>query len=208
MKTVWRVFAYLKRYPVLGISMLACAITSTLMMVVPPLIIRKGINEVIVGHHPEYLLWLVLIAAVAWALYQWGLPFVESLLPFDTSKVVSVLVLVLICLLVPPLLTWLLLPLFLFFQIRKLFELLAQIEENLRPEVPEPTPEHDDDAEPELSVLTRQSLDDYLASLNMVAARAIPWATERNKKQAGIDWHLTTENARIKLKKLYPNIKT
>src|ERR1700674_2712822 len=48
----------------------------------------------------------VLIAAVAWALYQWGLPFVENLLPFDTSKVVSVLVLVLICLLVPLVLTW------------------------------------------------------------------------------------------------------
>jgi hypothetical protein len=36
MKTIWRVFAYLKRYPVLGISMLACAITSTLMIMVPP----------------------------------------------------------------------------------------------------------------------------------------------------------------------------
>ncbi len=65
MKTVWRVFAYLKRYPVLGISMMACAITGTLMMVVPPVVIRKGINEVIVGHHPENLLRLVLIAAVA-----------------------------------------------------------------------------------------------------------------------------------------------
>src|SRR5207248_6217315 len=65
MKTVWRVFAYLKRYPLLGISMMACAITGTLMMMVPPAVIRKGINEVIVGHHPEYLLPLVLIAVVA-----------------------------------------------------------------------------------------------------------------------------------------------
>ena len=32
MKTVWRVFAYLKRYPLLGISMMACAIIGTLMM--------------------------------------------------------------------------------------------------------------------------------------------------------------------------------
>ena len=53
MKTVWRVFAYLKRYPLLGISMMACAIAGTLMMFVPPVVIRKGINEVIVGHHPE-----------------------------------------------------------------------------------------------------------------------------------------------------------
>src|SRR5882762_6952812 len=65
MNTVWRVFAYLKRYPLLGISMMACAIAGTLMMMVPPAVIRKGINEVIVGHHPEHLLPLVLIAAVA-----------------------------------------------------------------------------------------------------------------------------------------------
>ena len=65
MNTVWRVFAYLKRYPLLGISMMACAIAATLMMFVPPVVIRKGINEVIVGHHPQYLLPLVLIAAVA-----------------------------------------------------------------------------------------------------------------------------------------------
>jgi ABC-type multidrug transport system fused ATPase/permease subunit len=65
MNTVWRVFAYLKRYPVLGISMMSCAITGTLMMYVPPWVIREGVNEVIVGHHPEKLLRLVLIAMVA-----------------------------------------------------------------------------------------------------------------------------------------------
>src|SRR5213595_4295614 len=70
MNTVWRVFAYLKRYPVLGIAMMACAITGTLMMMVPPAVIRKGINEVIVGHHPEHLLPLVLIAMVALFLQQ------------------------------------------------------------------------------------------------------------------------------------------
>ncbi len=36
MNTVWRVFAYLKRYPVLAISMLACAIIGTLMIIVFP----------------------------------------------------------------------------------------------------------------------------------------------------------------------------
>jgi ATP-binding cassette subfamily B protein len=72
MKTVWRVFAYLKRYPVLGISMLACAITSTLMIMVPPVVTRKIINEVINGHHRELLLPLLLVAAVAFIL-QHGL---------------------------------------------------------------------------------------------------------------------------------------
>jgi len=35
-KTVWRVFVYLKRYPMLAIAALACAIVGTLMIVVPP----------------------------------------------------------------------------------------------------------------------------------------------------------------------------
>ena len=72
MKTVWRVFAYLKRYPVLGIAMLVCAITSTLMILVPPVVTRKIINEVIPGHHRELLLPLLLVAAVAFVL-QHGL---------------------------------------------------------------------------------------------------------------------------------------
>jgi ABC-type bacteriocin/lantibiotic exporter with double-glycine peptidase domain len=72
MNTVWRVFAYLKRYPVLGISMLACAIASTLMIMVPPVVTRKIINEVIPGHHSELLLPLLLVAAVAFIL-QHGL---------------------------------------------------------------------------------------------------------------------------------------
>jgi len=68
MKTVWRVFAYLKRYPVLGISMLACAITSTLMIIVAPLLARKVINEVINGPHRELLPRLLFVAAVAFIL--------------------------------------------------------------------------------------------------------------------------------------------
>ena len=72
MNTVWRVFAYLKRYPVLGISMLACAIASTLMIMVPPVVTRKIINEVIPGHHRGLLLPLLLVAAVAFIL-QHGL---------------------------------------------------------------------------------------------------------------------------------------
>ena len=72
MKTVRRVFAYLKRYPVLGLTMLACAITSTLMVMVFPAVIKRIINDVVNGHHPERLLPLVLVAALA-ALLQNGL---------------------------------------------------------------------------------------------------------------------------------------
>lgn len=63
-------------------------------------------------------------------------------------------------------------------------------------------------AELELSVLTRQSLSDRLGSEAAVAERAGPWAQERNRKQIGVDWQFTTQDARIKLKRLYPNIKT
>ena len=63
-------------------------------------------------------------------------------------------------------------------------------------------------AESELSVLTRQSLSERLGSEAAVAERAGPWAQERNRKQIGVDWQFTTQDARIKLKRLYPNIKT
>lgn len=63
-------------------------------------------------------------------------------------------------------------------------------------------------AESELSVLTRQSLSDRLANAAAVEHRTTPWAMERNAKQIGVDWQFTTDKARIKLKHLYPKIKT
>ena len=92
----------------------------------------------------------LLLAGVAWALYQWGLPFVESFLPFDTSKGVSILVLLLLCLVVPLVGTWLVLPLFLFFQSRKLLQLLSQIHQSLQPEVLESPTESEAQAEEEV----------------------------------------------------------
>jgi hypothetical protein len=32
------------------------------------------------------------------------------------------------------------------------------------------------------------------------------WAEKRNAKEAKVNWRFTTEDARIKLKKLYPSI--
>jgi hypothetical protein len=62
-------------------------------------------------------------------------------------------------------------------------------------------------AECELSVLTRQSLDQRLGTRGAVAAEATAWNEERNVRQIGVDWHFTTEDARTKLKHLYPKIK-
>jgi hypothetical protein len=57
-------------------------------------------------------------------------------------------------------------------------------------------------------VLTRQCLDRRIADQEIVAKQAGAWSKERNAKQVGVDWHFTTDDARIKLKNLYPNIKT
>src|SRR6266550_3116280 len=72
MSTVWRVFAYLKRYPLLATGMLACAILGTLMVIVFPLVTKQVLDVVIRQHHPEKLLPLVLLAVLA-ALLQNGL---------------------------------------------------------------------------------------------------------------------------------------
>ena len=61
-------------------------------------------------------------------------------------------------------------------------------------------------AEIELSVLSRQCMNDYFDSREQLAARIVPWERSRNDRQTGIDWRFTTADARIKLKKLYPVI--
>jgi hypothetical protein len=33
-----------------------------------------------------------------------------------------------------------------------------------------------------------------------------PWSRERNTRQIGVDWQFTTDDARIKLKRLYPKV--
>src|SRR6266576_108400 len=72
MKPVWRVFAYLKRYPLLALGMLACAILGTLMVIVFPWVTKQVLEVVIRQHHPEKLVPLILIAVLA-ALVKEGL---------------------------------------------------------------------------------------------------------------------------------------
>jgi hypothetical protein len=61
-------------------------------------------------------------------------------------------------------------------------------------------------AEIELSVLSRQCLDDYIPNPTSLEQVIAPWETERNANQAQVDWRFTTADARIKLKRLYPSI--
>jgi ATP-binding cassette, subfamily B, bacterial len=79
MKTVWRVSVYLKRYPMLAIATLACAITGTLMVIVPPAATKYILDTVITRHQPERLLPLLILVAFA-MLLQRGLDYLRLLL--------------------------------------------------------------------------------------------------------------------------------
>lgn len=68
MKTIWRVFAYLKRYPSLAAGTLGCAIIGTLMVIVFPAVAKRIIDDVVRLHHPEKLLPLILFAVIAFLL--------------------------------------------------------------------------------------------------------------------------------------------
>jgi len=61
-------------------------------------------------------------------------------------------------------------------------------------------------AEIELSVLQRQCLDRRFADRAVLAAAVAAWGAARNAAGAAIAWQVTTADARIKLKRLYPAI--
>ena len=62
-------------------------------------------------------------------------------------------------------------------------------------------------AECELSSLTRQCLGRRIGDIETLRSETKAWERERNEKQTGVDWQFRTDNARIKLKRLYPQIK-
>jgi ATP-binding cassette, subfamily B, bacterial len=72
MNTVWRVFAYLRRYPALAAGTLACAILGTLMVIVFPAVTKSIVDEVVNQRREERLMPLVLFGALAFLL-QHGL---------------------------------------------------------------------------------------------------------------------------------------
>jgi len=60
-------------------------------------------------------------------------------------------------------------------------------------------------AEVELSALAAQCLGRRrIPCLNELNGELAAWHTQRNQSQKGVDWHFTTDDARIKLKRLYP----
>ena len=61
----------------------------------------------------------------------------------------------------------------------------------------------------ELSNLMSQCLSDRrIDELTKMQAEIAAWSDKTNAKQRGVDWQFRIENARVKLKRLYPKIKT
>jgi hypothetical protein len=61
-------------------------------------------------------------------------------------------------------------------------------------------------AEMELSVLARQCLDRRVPDEDTLRHEVAAWERDRNAAVVKVDWQFTTEDARIKLHKLYPTI--
>ncbi len=60
-------------------------------------------------------------------------------------------------------------------------------------------------AEMELSILSRQCLNRRIDNKEFLISEVSAWNDERNEQAKVVDWQFTTEDARIKLKKLYPS---
>jgi len=60
-------------------------------------------------------------------------------------------------------------------------------------------------AEIELSILSRQCLSRRIPDQQRLRDEVAAWEKARNDKSSSIEWRFTTDDARIKLKKLYPS---
>ena len=63
-------------------------------------------------------------------------------------------------------------------------------------------------AEIELSAMTRQCLGRRIPSIDQLSQELTEWESARNSNQKGVDWQFTTDDARIKLRRLYPQFKS
>jgi hypothetical protein len=59
-------------------------------------------------------------------------------------------------------------------------------------------------AESELGVLAIQCLNRRIADKSTLIAEAAAWQDNRNKRHVKADWQFTTDDARVRLKRLYP----
>lgn len=63
-------------------------------------------------------------------------------------------------------------------------------------------------AENELAALTKQCLNRRIPDRDTLERETTAWYTQRNQAQKSVDWQFTTADARIRLKRLYPQIQS
>jgi DDE superfamily endonuclease len=63
-------------------------------------------------------------------------------------------------------------------------------------------------AEIELNVMIRQCLNGRFGSLDKVATAIAAWQRHRDNLKKKVQWQFTTQDARIKLRRLYPTLET
>lgn len=63
-------------------------------------------------------------------------------------------------------------------------------------------------AEIELSVLTRQCLNRRIADIETVKKEVAAWQKFRNNIIVTVNWQFTTDDARVKLRRLYPTLES
>ena len=71
------------------------------------------------------------------------------------------------------------------------------------------TPKHGswlDMAEIEIGIMSRQCLGNYTATQEEMEQKVSAWCHQRNERKSTVNWQFKTEDARIKLKSLYPVI--
>ena len=71
------------------------------------------------------------------------------------------------------------------------------------------TPKHGswlDMAEIEIGVMARQCLDRRIPDQSALRREVGAWQQQRNRDAIRVDWRFTTQDARVKLKSLYPSI--
>jgi len=61
-------------------------------------------------------------------------------------------------------------------------------------------------AEIELSILSRECMDRRIPDQEILKKDILAWQAKRNSISKLMEWRFTTEDARIKLKKLYPTL--
>ena len=60
-------------------------------------------------------------------------------------------------------------------------------------------------AEIELSVMAKQCIKRRIPDIKILGNELVAWVKDRNNREVGVNWRFKTEDARIKLKRLYPS---